>query len=84
MCPGRKYSLFLLSLLSQNPRLLTAFSFLGEFAYTEAMFVLVRLAQLFPVLKSCDDEPFVEDICLACKSKNGVKVVLRSKVGEGL
>ena len=49
---------------------------LGDLAYNESMYVLTRMVQTFKELRSDDLGPWIEDISMACKSKNGAKVTL--------
>lgn len=54
-----------------------------QYALTEAMYVLVRMAQEFETIESRDDEPWVESLELTVSSGNGVKVaVQRTKTGS--
>ncbi|KAF5018566.1 hypothetical protein F66182_9440 [Fusarium sp. NRRL 66182] len=54
-----------------------------QFALTEAMYVLVRMAQEFQTVESRDDEPWVESLELTVSSGNGVKVAAqRAKAGS--
>ncbi|KAF2730499.1 cytochrome P450 [Polyplosphaeria fusca] len=48
-----------------------------QFALTEAMFVVVRMLQTFPVLESRDSEPWTEKINITASNRNGCKVSLR-------
>ncbi|KAF2107238.1 putative P450 monooxygenase [Lophiotrema nucula] len=49
-----------------------------QFALTEAMFVVVRLLQTFPVMESRDDEVWREKMSLTCTGLGGCKVGLKS------
>ncbi|CAJ0553157.1 Ff.00g116690.m01.CDS01 [Fusarium sp. VM40] len=54
-----------------------------QYALTEAMYVLVRMAQEFETIESRDEEPWVESLELTVSSGNGVKVaVQRAKTGS--
>ncbi|SPJ86886.1 related to cytochrome P450 alkane hydroxylase [Fusarium torulosum] len=54
-----------------------------QYALTEAMYILIRMAQGFQTIESRDEEPWVESLELTVSSGNGVKVaVQRAKTGS--
>ena len=48
--------------------------FLEQLALTEALYTVVRIAQEFKEIRSCDQEPWTESIGVVCTIANGVKV----------
>lgn len=53
-----------------------AYELIEDFAMREVAYVLVRMVQEFKSIESKDDGPWIEQLSMACRSKNGAKVVM--------
>jgi hypothetical protein len=74
-CPGREFVL-------RDGVVFNADVHIEDFAIREATYVLTRLVQNFSRIESKDPMPFVEDVGMIFKSRNGAKVALTAVSAE--